>query len=421
MFDFRDIVTSILLEEDPAPTGSSTTPQQTNNIATPSQKLPDWFNNILKKHNEAFGTNITATDLQTLWAVVAGKNYLADRDAAANIDKIRLLDLLYILRASVKNLGEVKDWNRFVSYLNSTYPKADGEALYKEVANITPATKSQWPIKDASVNRAYQKALADGDKMASVALETYDQNNVVGAVQEMIKKRIGVFTRIAKLKDPITPFGDLVLDIFKQPEPYLSGQKKYTSDFEAVDDLYIKDIIKIALAAKEFYASEIAKLKMQQLETSSLNSFNRFVGNLLEVRQLSQTPRNIRRRENYAAKKSQQQTQNEPTQEFNKELFDKLYDEALKDYANRLKFLQGTSVTYNIVDNDNKVVGQGQTDPKKYIIGNIKKMESTEAQNLINALRAIAQYTKKGLGAGEAAGRLAGAASALRVGMGPVG
>jgi len=425
MFNFSSAVFNILLEQD--------------------QQLPPWFDNIIKKHNEVFGTNVSNTDLPLLWSLVAGKSYLADRDAVNYFDKIRVLDLLMNLYNEAKptmDAKDIKNWENFNQAFLSNYEAQKGQDLYKQVQNLNPATKDQWVIKDASVLRAYQKALGEGDKLSGAALTTYDAKSVVDTVQQIINKRISVFTRFAKLKNPKTPFSNLVQDIFKQPEQYLSGQKKYSSDFEAVDDLYIKDIIKVAMAAKDFYASEIAKLKMQQtegqtntsdaqmrlpgFENTSLNLFDKFVDSMLvEYNPLPSHYQNIQttppqqqrtrasrpsqprdpRTGRYTSTRQQNQPQtqqqNQPQQQFNRQVFDKLYDEALKDQTNRLNFLLGKPVTYTKVDNDGKDTGQqGITEPEKYTVGNIRKMESNEARELIKSLQDIAMYTKKKTGAG---------------------
>lgn len=432
MFNFEGLVSNVLLEQD--------------------QQLPDWFNKIIKKHDEVFGTNISDGELNTLWSLVAGKSYVADRDIASNFQLARIIDLLSrlynIIKSKNTNIQGKPTWEEFKSYLNSSsFAVQEGNKMFEAIKNATPATKELWQPLDPSVRRGYEKALADGDKLSSAALTTYDGSSVVQAVQQIINKRINVFTRVAKLKNPKTPFSNLIQDVFKQPELYLSGQKKYSSDFEAIDDLYIKDIIKVAMAAKDFYASEIAKLKMQQteeqtnildaqmrlpgFENTSLNLFDKFVDSMLvennplpshyqniqiappqqqrtRASRPSQPrdPRTGRYTSTRQQNQSQAQQQNQPQQQFNKVTFDKLYDAALKDVLNRLNFLSGKPVTYTKVDNDGKETGQqGTTDPAKYTIGNIRKMESNEARELVNALQDIALYTKKRPGASERVGQ----------------
>ena len=441
MFNFTDIVSHILLEQANSP-------------------LPIWFNRILEKYDKLNFTDIKITNndsvLSDIYTKVAGKPNVAQQDIRENIQFVGIYDLLRRLYTETTDKNKAKTWNDFKTQLDS----GSNVNRYEQICNndwnlikdLTEENKNDWPIQNVQVKNAYDAATKEIANLGEKALQsdtTLKNNNVIGAVQEIVNRRIGVFTRIGKLKNPKRPFNNLIQDIFKTPELYLSGSKKYSSDFQAIDELYIKDLINIALAAKNFYASEIAKLKLPQLETSSLNSFDCFVANILKeetppwlqgpsaVQGQQQTPpqpavdraqllRNMaqNRRAIRSSRYNEppiQQQQNPQNQQQLQRLQKQLYDVALDDILNRINFLAGKSVNYKLVDMQGKETGEQQTtDPKLYTVGSIMQNQSNEAKKLIEELGKIAQYTKKKVGAGEIVSKAAGALGALRVGMGPV-
>jgi len=433
MFNFTDIVSDVLLEQ-----------------VNPS--LPAWFNRILEKYDKLNFTDIKITNndsvLSDIYTKVAGKPNVAQQDIRENIQFVGIYDLLRRLYTETTDKNKAKTWNDFKTQLVNGSNVSRYEQIcnndWSLIQNLTEENKSDWPIQNVQVKNAYDAATKEIANLGEKPLQgdtTLKNNNVIGAVQEIVNRRIGLFTRIGKLKNPKRPFNNLIQDIFKTPELYLSGSKKYSSDFEAIDELYIKDLINIALAAKNFYASEIAKLKLPQLETSSLNSFDCFVANILKeetppwlqgpsaVQGQQQTPpqptvdraqllRNMA--QNRRAIRSSRyneppiQQQNPQNQQQLQRLQKQLYDVALDDISNRINFLAGKPVNYKLVDIQGKETEEQQTtDPKMYTVGNIMQNPSNEAKRLIEELGKIAQYTKKKAGAGERLKSFGQAASAL--------
>lgn len=443
--DFKNLVSGILVEAEP---------NQDQNTNTANVQIPSWLQQIINKHKELFDKEITDADMQTLFSIVQKPN-VSEQDALNNIGVIRILDVLQQLYNQSPK-PKPTTWTEFKNKLSGKEFEMRGIEILNRVKTLTPEQRAQWPVEDGEVLKAWNMAQAAGDKLAAIALNNFNNKSVLETVQGIINNRINVFTRVAKLKNPKTPFTNLITDIFKQPEPYLSGQKKYSSDFEAVDDLYIKDIIKIAIAAKEFYAAEITKLKLQQPVQDSINGFSNLISLLLgeetvgssssyrsgfeninwsgqkQKQGMSQAEKQAQanriranvgktRAGTQSSKFGQQQQQQDQPQQIDKKIQEQIRQKALEDITNRINFLQGKPIQYSIVDTEGKDTDNIQTtDPKQYIIGNIQKMETTEAQNLIRALQAIALYTKKKPGAGEITKNLAGAIGSLRVGMGPV-
>jgi len=394
MFNFQQLVSSIIFEEE-----------ATSNNTLPSQPQP-WLNEILKKHNDLFGNTVNLTDAATGNTIFSAlkASYASEQTALSNIGIIRLLDFfqqLYDMLPAPKP----DTWTKFINKINvSTGQIAEfGQQYLNGIKQLTQDKKIQWDVASGKIRKAWQQAQSAGDKQAAVALNTYNNKSVIDTVQSIVNKRIDVFKRLGRLKGPFRPFGVLIEDIFKTPELYTSGQKKYTNDFDAVDDLYIKDLITVALAAKEFYATEITNLKLQQLETSSLQKFNKRFKDILN--ELSSAEISAGKRRVYIPPTQQtqsQQTNKEQQKQVNKDVQEKVYQKALKDEINRINFLWGQPISYNTIDlQTGEKTGERTTNPDQYTIGNIQKMETTEAANLIKALQSIALYIRKSVGAGE--------------------
>lgn len=414
MYDFFDLVSNILTEEDAATnTGTKTV-------------LQPWLNDILKKHNELFGTTINIDDLSTGNNIITAlkASYASEQVALQNIEYIRLLDFFQQLYNQIKD--KPTTWPEFVKAVNTDTFAEFGQKYLQSIKDLNQDSRIQWDVADAKIRKAWNQAQTAADKMAAVALSTYNASSVIDAVNKIVSRRIDTYTKVTKLKkfSAIAPFSNLITDVFTNPEQYASGAKKYPSDFEAADQFYFKDLIGVALAAKEFYATEITKLKLQQLETSSLQkSHNRFKDILNELSSAEIAAGGRRVYTPPTQQQQQQQQQNTQTsQQIDKNIQNKIYQEALNDTKNRISFLKGGRVQYEIVDGQGKSTGVIKTiDPSKYTVGNIRKIETTEAKTLIAALEKISMYvSKEKEGAG---GRLQSAQQALAgiAGLGGVG
>jgi len=445
--DFKDLVSNILVEQDfPG--------------AQQQEQIYKILTNILKKHddldysNNKFANN--DTELSKIYTVVGGTNYVADKDVKNNMSDVRVIDILQRLYDATENKKNTAGtWDSFKDQLNN--PK--NAEIYYEILNsyqkiiqsLTLENKDNWPILHVQVKRAYEHSINEVASLGEKALEgdlELSNSSVIDAVQKIVNRRIGVFTRIAKLKNPKQPFTNLINDIFKTPELYLTGSKKYSSDFAAIDQLYIQDLIKIAIAAKEFYAAEVTRLKtqispkqssdQQQTQTNqspqnlinpnqefydSLSLYDKFVSGILtempvssyttstgtfdqgkyntwfdqKLKQAGQEPESER------VKQLAQQEPEQQSKSINPSVIKQLKDKALQDVRNRMNFLTGIPVQYIVVDENGRDTDQkGVIDSsKEYNVGGILKMQTPEAQKLIQALGAIAQYTKKKTGAGE--------------------
>jgi len=406
MFNFTDIVSNILLEQ--------TNPQ-----------LPIWFNRILEKYDKLNFTDTKVTNndtvLSDIYTKVAGKPNVAQQDIRDNIQFVGIYDLLRRLYTETSDKSKAKTWSDFKTQLVSGLNVSRYEQIcnndWRLIQNLTEENKNDWPIQNVQVKNAYDAAIKEIASLGEKALQAdpeLSNSSVVDAVQKIVNRRIGTFARIAKLKNPKTPFKNLINDIFRTPELYLSGSKKYSSDFAAIDQLYIQDLIKVAIAAKEFYAAEVTRLKTQtskqtNLENINLHGFAKLVNKMLVEDQprsswLPSTQRQQQTQQPPQNSTQQNQTQqNQQTGSISPSIIKQLKDKALQDVRNRMNFLTGIPVQYTIVDQNGKDTDRtGVMDSSKnYNVGGILKIQTPEAQNLIQTLGAIAQYTKKKPGAGE--------------------
>lgn len=471
--DFRDLVSDILVEQDPSPV--------TQQLATP----PNWFTDAISAYKSRQGTEYPVDDnkLQNIFSVAIKRPSQSDVKQIG-LPYIHIHELIHDTWKALDGHSKINKWNE---YLTELVENKTTVAAQKIATDLTARWKQQQggmnkeDIISGEFNNLYDKNINEIASLGEKALQgdgELSNSSVIDAVQKIVNRRIGVFTRMAKLKSPKQPFTILINDIFKTPELYLTGSKKYSSDFAAVDKLYISDLIKVAIAAKEFYADEVVKLKTQPpeqspddpqgrlpgFENTSLNLYDTFVNSVLvemalrsnaqvgrdiasgaqapvrvmgtkypggpfssqeynrqfddKLRQAGQEPESYRNQEI-----GQEPSQQQASKTINTSIIKQLEDKALQDIPNRIRFLTGMPVQYLVVDETGKDTQQkGVIDSsKEYNIGNILKINSTKSQNLINALGSIAQYSKTRLGAGEMASRTAGALGALRTGIGPVG
>lgn len=403
MVDFTDIVSDILLEG--AVTGA-----------------PVWLNEVIKQHDNLFKTNITPAELQTAFG--SARESRIDQKDIPNIQNfVRLVAFLkFILNQAKPTKPTTLDefYNKF--------PGTDSNSVEnKETTKVKSFTnKTDWSIAayDQLLFNTYQDWLGVADQQAKVALETYNNDFILPATQKIITKRTSFFDRIASLKSPTQPFTNLIVDVFKYPEEYISGTRKVTQDFpDIVDDLYITNLFNIGLAAKNFWKVTITNLKtsspqtqagnqnQQQTQTNnlinpdqefydSLNLFDTYYNSVFiqegPIGNLVQTARN------YAG--ATKAGIRDAIQQRDPKVFKQVSDKVYKDLTNYMNFITGKPVQYTYVDGDGKDLPNtkpGTTDPKDYTVGAISKMETTEAVELIKALRGIAQYTRKGIGAGQ--------------------
>lgn len=454
MSKFVDLVSDILLEE---PVSSGTTNNQNNtNINNPGFVPPQWLKDIIA-HHKALGFSDVTSELDKIIEIAFRQiqNRIADKQVESVYDGVRVLDAIERFKKIASPNQVIKGGDLGKQLIADQQHEAVGKKIADEIK--TYQNGQQWVPRDPAVSEAWGKLLQGQDKMAAVALQTFNNLSVLETVKQIVKRRTNILDRLGNLKSLTQPFTNLITNIFKTPEPYSSGAKKVTSDFlNIVDNMYVTSIIEVAIAAKEFFAAEIASKKTQaqpqgnntsqnqvtvgptpgtlppgapppptpqQNVNAGLNLFDTYINSVLvnEVGVLKTAAQAIGRGIQQAGKavmKGERQLRTSPQVQ---QRYQQYKNKLKQDQANYDAFLNGKAIQYKIIDQNTGQETNNLGTAGPYTVGTISKIETTEAKNLINALKKIAQYTRKGIGAGQALNKTAGALGALRVGMGPVG
>lgn len=371
MFDFNEIVNTLLLEADPV-TGpdKEATPEEKNTASDTIKKSP-WFQKIIAKHAELKYGQID-DKLQDSIIQVALTQYPTDTDILRIFGGIRVYDTL------VQILNTRKSGTAKVAYINEPDFAKNGDLIANKIASLQPG---KWGVTDPENVKRYERVKGSIDKQAAIALNTYNNLSIFDATQQIVKRRTDLLSRIANLKNPSQPFAKVITDIFQSPEQYLSGQKAVSTDFsDLVDGLYVKDIINIAVAAKDFYATELDTLKNSTAVDRNTYRKRGEGGRFVKAPVTPETQRRL--------KEIKQNTQ---------------------AYLN---FINNKPVQYNVITKKGTETGEVKTtEPGAYTIGKIQEIETPEAVALISALRSIAQYDRTKPGVSQ---RMAGAQQALQ-------
>jgi hypothetical protein len=408
MLDFKQLVDGLLLESDPSDDG-----------VVANIKKSEWFNDIVKKHAALKLPDVANQIDDIIKTSLTG--YITEDAVRRVISGVRILDVLRRLFNNKQVKGRIDD----TQYASTPEFAEAGKKLASQINTYTKS--SQWTILDPEVNKQYEKAKGALDKQAAIALNTYNNLSILEATIQIVKRRTDIFSRVLNLKSPTQPFVGVITDIFKTPEQYLSGQKAVSTDFsEMVDKLYVSDIVNIAIAAKDFYASEMASLKLantnepntQDKENAQLtgniaamgdsidsSNFNNLILNELGV--FDTLKQGVQK-----AGKNISNAKKLLTDPKLKQRYDSLKKLAKQNVEAYFNFISNKPVQYKLTDTNGRETGEVKTtEPGAYTIGKIQNIETTEAVALINSLRSVAQYDRTKPGTGE---RMAGAQQALQ-------
>lgn len=433
MLNFNNVVTNILTEA----------------IATPKW-YKDVIDNFVQATNIQVDSSVPPTDndlRKTLQIAIKGETGNVSPQQIA-ISCLALFDLFVQLTATQWGAnwkkGGTLTLENFIGSVDVNDPEI--KAILDNWTDLTSLQWNDYKPQTRNGSEVKRKAEKEIDTLGAAALTTYNNLSIIETVVQIVKKRTNFFDRISNLKSLSQPFINLIRDIFKFPEQYSSGQKKVSSDyFNIVDNLYVTELFKIALYAKDFFQSEIASKKMQLSQPNSqnqttpptptptnpppgappvpgtppapfrgragtynlsdnLNYFENYVADILlnEVGMIRTAAQAIGRGAQKIGKtitKKGRITQLDPETR-------KRYEEYKKrlkgDQANYDAFLSGKQIQYRTIDPaTNKETNEPPKTAGPYTIGVISKIDTDEARILIRALQGLAQYTSKGVGAGE--------------------
>jgi hypothetical protein len=410
MFNFTDLVSNLLLEAE----------------------TPDWYKDIINRFRETTGasgiTDVvppTGDLLKTLQIAIKGDvGNVSPKQISINL--LSLFDLFVALSETGwgKQLRKASTHTveSFITDPNGGYNNPETGQIINTWLDGNIYLWAEYSPITRNGNEVQRKAQGETDVLGKVALQTLNNQTILGATQAIVAKRVNALEAISSLR--FGNFNNLIKDIFNRLPGYVSGSIKITKDFDnLVDDLYVADIYSIAAYSAFFYDSEIDRLKGisntpspvtstlkpqtpqgigdtegQQLASimSSLNLTDKYVS------------RGLLKEESTAAVIAAALAATGVTTAVINRIKKRPYDPGF------MNFIENGIINYK-AGSEPPV-----TSETKYTIEEIQKIQTQEARDLIRKLQNIAQYTKKKPGAGEVLGKAAGALGALSTGMGPV-
>lgn len=476
--DFKDLVSNVLLEVEEPNAG----------FQEGSQEREDIHNNLVKieenAKNHAQQTNLVSTgnELINNYLLDLGKRYLGKYDsrvARKRQDSItsKYVDVGYQIFQGLRAID--KKLEERVTDLNTLRQVLQDPTITDKTSNIANIIKqfATTPIENYQCKDPILKSITDADNLSDIALQSLYGKTIYGAVYEMLKKRAGILR--AKINDQV------LQQMLLYPATYATGNTPVPEPLQetlADNSMHSHNILAIGVAAIEYFKylvnQQILISKEQTQQNDSLDLFDQFIGNILnEETALSQLDIAMRRSEAALQQQSpsqqnqqtgpstQQQTQTKQANTGQRQkfaqtellklvpfslfdpktwkkdsVFERIY---LQEYKNFIiegvsKYVPGERKTAperiktdTMLQQQNIPRPLSQTEPVTYqrplvyTLDVISKDSSQQAQDLIKALQAIAQFSKTKKTwlqkIGSVIGKVAGALGALRVGMGPVG
>lgn len=383
MFNFKDVVSDILLEQGPTDLNSEEV----------YVKLIARANDDIKNP----GTILAATgkDLVNNYFALKGldwsnKQYYSGKTQKRNLDSVtaKYVDIgqkVYTDAGIKEPLTEAN--------FNLLQDKQDVLSLINKFITT--------PIASYQCYDPILKNITEADDLAEIAIATFNNDTIFGAVYKMLQQRAG------KIKAVINK--NTLKSMLLYPAQYASGKAAIPEPFEKTlvdSSLYNDRILAIGVAAIEYYKYLVNQklLSGKQPVTDSLNNFNKFINNILNeansgdwaTSALQSTQQNVQttqqRQQNNVGKGQSAKYAQTDLLKINKfnlfdpstwkrdSVFEKLY---LADYTTFLT----DGVSQKIPNNT----------PEKstiYNISTISQDRSAQAQELIKALQGIAQFKR---------------------------
>jgi hypothetical protein len=410
--DFKDLVSNILLEAE----------------------TPDWYKDVINHFRETTGATAiidtvppTGDLLKTLQIAIKGDvGNVSPKQISINL--LSLFDLFVALSETGwgKQLRKTSTHTveSFITDLNGGYNNPETGQIINTWLDGNVHLWAEYSPITRNGNEVQRKAQGETDALGKVALQTLNNQTILGATQAIVAKRVNALEAISALR--FGNFNNLIKDIFNRLPGYVSGSIKITKDFDnLVDDLYIADIYSIAAYSVFFYDSEIDRLKgvnntTKPTPSSSASTTGTPQGiNNPEGQQLASLMSSLNltdiynsigliKEESTAAVIAATLAATGLTATIINSIKKRPYDPGF------MNFVENGVINYK-AGSEPAITGQ-----IKYTINEIQKIQTQEARQLIQKLQNIAQYTKKRPGAGEIAGKAIGALGALGTGMGPV-
>ena len=249
-----------------------------------------WLKRVCVKINQDLHVEINDEKLSQIYRIFAGKpgtyiagKFLTDTYMIAAYDLLHtLLGLIYSEEygtlpwkgvAGTESSADSKGRLGFVNIVQERFQNDDKSPVSAVINNWLNSniTEEDYKILSPRIAKAYMEAKKELATLETAVFDTYKNETILGSLLSVIEKRTsakerfkaGVTGVVKQLfrRDNVRPFEGLIVSIMKNPASYASGQMsgEYLGKLsEEVDDLYAREIITYVLLCFEFFKKEIS-------------------------------------------------------------------------------------------------------------------------------------------------------------------
>jgi hypothetical protein len=444
MFNFTDVVSDILLEQEPVTGGND------------AQKIMSsaGFKELVNAYTTQYNVTPNVNDILKAASIIVGGKYIAAK--YTNLGYIPFIDAFAQAYSFIndKNKSNFTQSDIINTIINDP---VTFDPIFNNVAASVKntATTQEYEPTNPDVNRAWRSLTTEMDKLSQTAIQSLGSDTIHSAITKIIAKRIPILDRVMGLKGIVKPFNQSVItpilhqfkkytgykqgDFQKNPAGWLKNglwPKKVPGDFsKMVEDISANNLLNVAVLTYEYYihllGTQGKPLNTQiQPVNASLNLFDNFFNNLLneEAPPWLQGPSAIQSLKRSTADKEQllkniaQNRKAIKSSKFKEKTLQQtqqingLPAEQIEKISNQVGNIPDPDYT-SFINN-----GESRYLPGiKYDLSTIAKDPSREARALYKAITDMAYFVRPRLSAAQRLGKTAGALGALRTGMGPVG
>lgn len=227
-------------------------------VATiPNVPPGNWVYDLINEHENMFLGSTTTSDFNKKFDNCLSQIFRTPLRPSKNSVKPclpleRIYDVFVQIAKTPTVYSNLKNLSKTTFFADSEVEK-EGKRILQNIIQ-----QQQWELGDPEVKYAYDALIAENELLAKAALETYFDKSIIETVNQVVKKRTDIFSRLSVIRNPFgSPFLNLIKDALLNPEQYASGNKKITGDFkQIVDDLYFNQVLKIGLTAKNLFKSK---------------------------------------------------------------------------------------------------------------------------------------------------------------------
>jgi hypothetical protein len=438
MFNFTDIVSDILLEQEPQGITPATPPAPVQSFSgndAENIKKSAGFMELVNAYTTQYGQTPNISEALKAANIVTGGKYLAAK--YTTLGYIPFIDAFAQVYAKIEDDNKRKFTQTDIINIILQNPAIYDPIFNKIAADIKNTTNLQeYSPGNPEVNRAWLNLVNETNKLSQTAIQSLGSDTIHSAITKIIAKRIPILDRLMGIKGLVRPFNKSVItpvlhqfkkytgykqgDFKKNPGGWLKDRlwpKKVSGDFsKMVEDISANNLLNIAVLAYEYYIYLLgtqgkplnSQNQQKQPVNASLNKFDNYIDNILtedvpqsswkpsaqRQPQVQQTPQRHSNWQDSAIRSSaqkkhaQQQNQSQVTSGLPAEQIEKI--------SNQVGNTIDPDYTSFIDDGES-----GYLPGVKYVLSTIAKDPSNEARALYKALTDMAYFARTSTGTKE--------------------